>query len=260
MRGSWIVGTSAGAASIAIGAAVLMQGADEPPDDVVGAASPKSAPEPPRESFVQASQVQEHRIPPKGFDAARAARVEEIHAHVIAALDDVDPANGIRRVKTPSGERIVKVPPRFGASRMELHVSHNGERYNTGTTRRGSGTADPNFFVISAHGKPLTAQNLDWPKSEKGFATPMVDPDPDPRFEELRRESEERYRTMQKERLDAVRKVVGRANRGLDSGFEAAGAYGWAKPLKLTKAECLPCHAGMKVGDTVGIIAYIHGK
>src|SRR5688572_18742367 len=156
MRGSWIVGVSAG---IAVGAAVLMQGADEPPEDEVVAASPKSAPEPPKESFVQASQVQEHRIPPKGFDAARAARVEEIHAHVIAALDDLDPANGIRRVKTPSGEKIVKVPPRFGASRMELHISHNGERYNTGTTRPGSGTSDPNYFVLGAHGKPLTARS-----------------------------------------------------------------------------------------------------
>jgi hypothetical protein len=240
------------------GVVVLTQRADTSPE--AGKAVPMLKNEPKTEPFVQAAQIQQqHQIPPKGFDAARAVRVEEIHAHVIAALDDLDPANGIRRVKTPSGEKIVKVPPRFGASRMELHISHNGERYNTGTTRSGSGTSDPNYFVLSAHGKPLTEENLDWPKHERGFGEPMVR-DPDPRIEKLRKESEERFRTMQKERLDAVRRLVDRANRGLDSGFETAGAYGWAKPLKLTKTECLPCHAGMKVGDTVGIIAYVHGK
>ena len=91
-------------------------------------------------------------------------RVEEIHAHVVAALDDLDPANGIRRIKTPEGERVVKVPPRFGASRMEVLIAHNGEMYNTGTTRPGTGMSDPFLLVASAHGKPLNAENLSWTK------------------------------------------------------------------------------------------------
>lgn len=198
------------------------------------------------------------QLPPKGFDWARVARVEEIHAHVVATLDDLDPTNGIRRVKTAQGERVVKVPPRFGASRMEILFTHNGELYNTGTTRPTPGGSDPLLVIASAHGKPLTAENLDWPKPAKWRFTQREEAKSPPT--ETEKQSNRRYEAAQNRRLDALRKLVERANMGKDSGFEVSNEYGWAKPLKLTKEECLPCHQGMKVGDTVGIIAYMYGK
>lgn len=148
--------------------------------------------------------------------------------------------------------------PRFGASRMEILFTHNGELYNTGTTRPTPGGSDPLLVIASAHGKPLTAENLDWPKPAKWRFTPRGEAKSPPT--ETERQSNGRYETAQKERLDALRKLVERANMGKDSGFEVSNEYGWAKPLKLTTEGCLPCHQGMKVGDTVGIIAYMYGK
>ena len=57
-----------------------------------------------------------------------------------------------------------------------------------------------------------------------------------------------------------IRKKVAAANLGQDFDFETAKHYGYAKPLKLTKKECLPCHQGMKVGDTVAISVFTHVK
>ncbi|MDQ2985971.1 MAG: hypothetical protein M3R13_04535 [Armatimonadota bacterium] len=259
MRGRWIVGI---AACLAAGVGIWLVASVDPDQTArQGAVEPTDVP------FVQTAQ--QIQIPPKGFDDARAARVEEIHAHNLAALDDLDPANGIRRIKTAEGERIVNVDPRFGGSRMDVMFTHNGEMTWTGTKRPGTGTSDPFMLIVSAHGKPLTAENLSWQKPAKQPFTPLAEAARTltetekrsaKRMEALKKESDKRRHATQKQRLDALRRLVSRANEGRDSGFETSDAYGWAKPLKLTKNECLPCHQGMKVGDTVGIIAYMYGK
>jgi hypothetical protein len=249
MRGTWVLG----AAALALTAGAFLYTTNKPS----GARAEQPIAEPTASEFVQAAQQQQAFVP-KGFDNRQAARVEEIHAHVVATLDDLDAANGIRRIKTADGERVIKVSPRFGESRMEVLISHNGEIYATGTKRPGSGTSDPFLMIASAHGKPLTAASLDWQKPgemeiQQGVPVDRSSP------EESKRSLERFYESMS-DRIEALRKVVARANLGLDSGFETDTVYGWAKPLKLTKNECLPCHQGMKVGDTVGIIAYMHGK
>jgi len=256
MRGTWVLA----AAALTLTAGAFWYSTSKPSGD---------RPEPPTagpaaSEFVQATQQQQAFVP-KGFDNGRAARVEEIHAHVVATLDDLDAANGVRRVKTPDGERIVKVTPAFGAGRMEVLIAHDGELYATGTQRPGTGTSDPFLLIASAHGKPLTAENLDWPKPAKSrfasanskFSSPKEHKQ-EP--SEMVKQSAKRGEAIRKERLDALRKLVSRANQGWDSNIDTSDAFGWVKPLKLTKEECLPCHQGMKIGDTVGIIAYMHGK
>lgn len=89
VRGWWIVGI---VACVAVSASVWISVSRVPenaPDQV--------------EKVADASLVQtalQAQLPPKGFDWARVAQVEEIHAHIVATLDDLDATNGIRRIKT----------------------------------------------------------------------------------------------------------------------------------------------------------------
>jgi hypothetical protein len=180
---------------------------------------------------VFAQTVQQKPFVAKGFEK-KVARVEEMHANVVEALDNLDLAYGIKREKGPTGDVMVNVPPQYGVSRMDMSVRHDGVSV---WTKNKSSPDAPHMVISSASGKPLTSENL---QMDDGF-------DKMPGGAEVLRE---------------LRKRVAAANLGQEFGFETKDRFGWAKPLKLTKKECLGCHEGMKVGDTVAINAFLLPK
>jgi hypothetical protein len=174
--------------------------------------------------------------------------VEVLNDFIVAALDDLEPTRETESLN-PDGT-YTKYVGQFGMSRvappfafqhddvvfvgsplreLELIRTPNGMRYQPAPYVP--------HFVASADGKPLTAENISIVWTGRGG--------------KLNGEAD---------LLAAIRRKVATANLGEDFGFDAFGFEGWAKPLKLTKKECLSCHPGMNVGDTVAIAAYLSPK
>ena len=161
---------------------------------------------------------------PIGFEG-RENEVRQVQADLAIALENLDLVDG-KRQRMPSGKVIVI--PKFGLSRVEDLLVEHGPNVWIATP---AFSGDPGLVVFANAGQPLIAQNLIMPKRTSAGA------------------------------LDDVRKAladqIAKLNRGEETGLQTQKHNLWAIPIKLTKQECLPCHDGMKVGDTAAVAVYL---
>jgi hypothetical protein len=190
--------------------------------------------------------------PSDGFSERERSVVEALNNFIVTALDDLEPTRGTETTElNPDGTYTKYIGEgKFGMSRVATPVvfQHDDVQF-VGAPLTGLEIIDTPegkkyerapyvpHFVASADGKPLTSDNISVVWTGRGG--------------KLDGESD---------LLAAIRRKVSVANMGEDFGFEAFGYSGWAKPLKLTKKECLSFHPGMNVGDTVAIAAYLSPK
>ena len=238
MRGTWVFGIMAFLAVVAIGA--------------------KWSGYPGLVEEGQKAEVKQK--PGTGFSDEEKLKVQILQEFIVTALEDLEPTRG--SVETHVDENGKKVryisAGKFGMGRVSTPYSaeHGSEKiigsldgYEYDLLRRMAEEGkrpewlknnvrlnlkfDVPHLVVSANGMPLKVDNVEivWRRHDDTFD---VDP----------------------EIMAAVRKNLAAAKVGEELAFEVPGFKGWAKPLKLTKQECLSCHSGMKVGDTVGISAY----
>lgn len=222
MRSIWTIATVGLAGILGVGACYSPE-----PEKISEVADPPALPE------TSMTQVQQPApFTPQRFTPKEQERVNEIQRLIVEALDDVDLAYGIKKVVIDGEVVRIRVPAQFGVSRMDIPMMHNGKMLNLAGK---SQAHDPRLYVVSADGRPLTDENL--------AAAPSVNG------------AKEWDRV-----IAAVRENLALAVAGKDFEFETAHNYGWAKPIKLTKAECLPCHQGMAVGDVVAVASYVVPK
>ena len=144
------------------------------------------------------------------------------------SLDDIDLTKGISKEVLPDGTVVEKeVEPSFGFGRVAIVLNHPGRNFQGDLLSEFA----TRLIGIGAHGKPLTEENL------RAYGTKE-----DALVAKLLNEAVERLNTL---------------NKGGDVAAILDGQAIWMKPLKLTKKECLPCHEGMKVGQTVGVVTYL---
>lgn len=154
--------------------------------------------------------------------------VRQVQADLVSALNNLDLNKG--EPKRMSSGKIIVVP-KFGLSRAEDKLIEHGPNVWLATPIL---PRDPRLVVFANSGRPLTAKDLRAQTRARGST------------------------------LDQVRKAlvsqIAKLNRGEESGCQTDDFYIWAIPIKLTKPECIPCHRGMKVGDTVAISAYLRDR
>jgi hypothetical protein len=240
MRGTWVLGIMAFLAVVTIGAR--------------WSGYPAVA-----EEF-QKTEPKPKQKPGTGFSDQEKLKVQILQEFIVTALEDLEPTRGsIETLVDENGKKFRYMSSgKFGMGRVSTpySVEHGSERiigsldgYEYDLLRRMDEEGkrpewlkenvrlnlkfDVPHLVVSASGKPLAEDNVEivWRRHDETFD---VDP----------------------EIMAAVRKNLAAANLGEEFAFDVPGYKGWAKPLKLSKQECLSCHPGMKVGDTVGISTY----
>jgi len=176
-----------------------------------------------------------------GFTQYQSERIGVLHGNTVTTLDDLAPTKGGIVIQADrAGKKRVIIKPKFGMSRMDIQVPHAGDRL-VSPLKRSEGAAGEaerlEQLVISADGRPLKEDNLKV-KWRNYFANVSRD----------------------KVSVEAARTIWPKRFPGMEYGFESDNGAAWAVPIKLTRKECLPCHSGMKVGDTVGIAVYFARK
>jgi hypothetical protein len=164
---------------------------------------------------------------PAGFEG-RESQVRQVQAELVSALDELDLTDG-KRQRMPSGKIIIV--PKFGLSRVENKLIEHGPNVWIATPVL---LRDPGLAVFANAGRPLTARDLGAPKAARAGS-----------FDDVRK---------------ALADQVDKLNRGEEIGLQLKKLDVWAIPIRLTKQECLPCHDGMKVGDTVAVAAYFRDR
>lgn len=234
MRGTWFLGVMALAAVVAVGARWSGY-----PTQKSAAPQVNAAPVP---------------LPGTGFTEGEKQSIAILQTFIVAALDDLEPTRGTVETRlTPDGKRERYVTSgKFGMSRVGnyYNIDHGDERlvgnlddyepeqvydeFERTPVRRSFNIP---HLVVSADGKPLTHENMSivWRRHGQEL-------DADAAI------------------VAAIRKNLAAAKLGEEFAFEVPGFIGWAKPLKLTKKECLSCHPSMKVGETAAISAYFTPK
>lgn len=234
MRGTWVLGLLALATTLVLGA----RWAGYPVQQ-------EKKPEVVQKPVVKIDPV-------RGFSEQEKQVVTVLHNFIVTALDDLEPTRGTQQTRlNPDGTYTKYIgEAEFGMSRVDSpYVFEHDDMRFVGLPLRQLEVVDTPVgkkyvdipyvphLVVSAGGRPLTEEKLSvvWTGNSGSLAG-------------------------QDEVLAAIRKNLAAGLLGADFGFEIDGFEGWAKPLKLTKQECLSCHPGMSVGDTVAIAAYLSPK
>ena len=169
-------------------------------------------------------------------------RIDNIQRGFHAALDDLS-MNNLREVHTKDakGNPITfKENPQFGFARATpARILHDGVMRNTGiATIQNSPQGELQYYALSNFGKPLAASRLTLHKDVGSYA-----------FKVSRAEAAEI--------LDfAAHSLSSIGEKGTYSG-DLLGAEAQARPLKISKPECLKCHPDSKVGDTIGVLVCV---
>ncbi len=133
----------------------------------------------------------------------------------------------------------LKIPAKFGFSRVPTFtVLHNGVVRNSKVPMGSpSNKFDLQFFGLSEFGKPLQAGSLKINK-EVGVSVNKLKP------------------SEQKEIVDFAEKALPQLLTIDEVRGKVYGRDAVAKPLRLTKKECLKCHTDSKVGDPLAVMVY----
>jgi hypothetical protein len=161
-----------------------------------------------------------------------------LHAAVVDALDDLSPTT-TRRVfrQQPDGSyKVERIEASFGATRIPPMSIQHGELVRELPWGRFSNSPTVLYCLVSCDGAPLNRDALKLKVTGAGSF-------PEPKMEDA---------TV----IEAARDAFPAVTSGLDYGVRLPGRSLWMKPLKLTQAACLGCHANMKVGSIVGIAVY----
>ena len=156
--------------------------------------------------------------------------VDKMHDHYVERFNDLE-----------ATKRGV-----FGASRVE------SDNINSHHKPGGDPGYDPEGFqttvaIFGAHGKPLTTSNLSLRfsrhpgpvKNDERLPAP-------PARKDNRSELDKGKGVVKKWAKDGGKPVTAKEGETL-----------WeARPIRLTKKECVSCHAGMKLNDPVAVIVY----
>lgn len=172
-------------------------------------------------------------------------RIDKMHTGFQAALEDLSMTK-LRSVigKDSQGRTVTyKVAPVFGLRRTPtIPILHGGVVRDSDVPVMFGG--DPwiiEFYAVSNKGKPLMQHSMQFHPDFGSFAG-------------LRSQ-------------DLSKDVVAFADKALPSFGKqnsylgkVQGLYAQARPLRLTKMECLPCHKESHVGDPMAILVYVARK
>jgi len=171
--------------------------------------------------------------------------IEQIQKGIQHALDDLSMTNlMVLKGKDEHGKIVVtKMSPRFGLSRAATAgIEHNGVLRYTGVPIPIPGMASDGitiaFYGVSCKGNPLERGKM---TIHENLGAGIPGTVPDLRSEVLRFADKALYGLKKEDRYE-----------GMISGFRTV-----ARPISLSKPECLPCHTNMKVGDTAAMIVYV---
>ncbi len=172
-------------------------------------------------------------------------RIEQMHSGFQAALEDLSMTK-LRTVvgQDTNGHTITyKVAPVFGLRRTPtIPVLHGGVVRDSDVPMMIGGEAGSiEFYAVSNKGKPLMQHKMEFHPDFGSFAAL--------RSQELSKD------------------VVAFADKALPSLSKqntylgkVQGLEAQARPLRLTKMECLPCHKESHVGDPMAILVYVVRK
>ncbi len=171
-----------------------------------------------------------------------AEQIELIQSGVRSALDDLSMTKGksMPGLDAMGNPVTLKADPIFGLERTPMiYVPHDGVLRSTNVPMVGSSFRDPQlvlFYAVSRLGKPLQSGKLTLHK-DFGFGNIL--------------------------KPNASAEVVAFAERSRSAlrhgdrvKGHVMGLVAEARPIRLDKPECLPCHAGSKVGDPMAILVY----
>ena len=171
--------------------------------------------------------------------------VEQMQKGIQHGLEDLSMTNlMVLKGKDEHGKIVVtKMSPRFGLSRAATAgIEHNGVLRYTGVPIPIPGMASDGitiaFYGVSCKGNPLERGKM---TIHDNFGAGIPGTMPNLRNEVLRFADKALYGLKKEDRYE-----------GMISGFRTI-----ARPISLSKPECLPCHANMKLGDTAAMIVYV---
>ena len=137
----------------------------------------------------------------------------------------------------------IKVPAKMGANKTpSFTMLHDGIlRSSNVPMASGSMKYDLQFFSFSQEGKPLQEGSLKFRQQYGNFPK---------RFKPSETQEIVSFANKSVAQLKSIDQVKGTVN-----GLEAE-----ARPLRVTKKECLKCHSDSKVGDPLAILVYVVKK
>ena len=168
-------------------------------------------------------------------------RIMMIHSGYQSALEDLT----MTEMKTMKGQDAdgkpitIKMPAKFGFSRVPTYtVLHNGVLRNSNVSVvNPSNRFDLHFFGLSEFGKPLQSGNLKIHREVGNFAKQL----------------------KQSEQQEVVAFAEAALPQFNTNDFVKGKVYGRdaeARPLRLSKKECLKCHTDSKLGDPLAVMVY----
>ena len=181
----------------------------------------------------------------KAHPLTKEERIDTMHAGFQSALEDLSMTK-LRTVvgQDTKGQPVTyKVAPAFGLGRTPMiPVLHGGVVRDSAVPMMVGGIPwTIEFYAVSNKGKPLVSHKMEFHRDFGSFAAS--------RSQELSKD------------------VVAFADKALPSFSKqnsylgkVQGLYAQARPLRLTRTECLPCHKESHVGDPMAILVYVARK
>ena len=181
----------------------------------------------------------------RGLPETKEARIESMHSGFQTALDDLS----MTRLRTVTGVDNLgkpvtyKVAPIFGVRRVPtIPVLHNGVLRDSDVPMTfGTDTWKVDYYAVSNSGKPLSQRHMHFHTGFGSFAGAHPE-------------------QLSKEVVEFADKALPAFSKGNVFPGKINGLEAQARPLRLSKAECLSCHKASKIGDPMAIIVYVVAK
>lgn len=180
-------------------------------------------------------------VSPHQVNVSPEDRISRIHAGIQKALEDLAATESrtVTGVNFKGEKTTMTVPATFGLRRVPtVTVLHNGVLRDSGVPAfQPSPNYRLDYFAVSRTGKPLQVGRM---RLQDDFKPAYIDIN----------------HGLEKEILEfADRSLAVLKKKDVYSGT-VGDMKTTARPLRLTKAECLKCHSGSKIGDPLAIMVY----